>query len=127
MAIFKALAKTYMKEFCWAFGINFIVVLCSISIPFLITLIVDFMQTPSGEDGGIWVGIGLATAYVVVSTGANILNEQAVFWQSVLADQAYGGLVALIYDKTLKVSPSTNKQFEQGEIINFIQVDAERV
>lgn len=33
----------------------------------------------------------------------------------------------MIYSKILKVSPSSNKNFEQGEIINFIQVDAVKI
>jgi len=43
-----------------------------------------------------------------------------------LGDKSYAGLLVLIYQKTLTVSPSTNKEFEQGEIINFMQVDAEK-
>jgi ABC-type bacteriocin/lantibiotic exporter with double-glycine peptidase domain len=82
------------------------------------------MEAPHGEDGGIGYGIGLVFAYIFASTGANIFNEQANFYQNLLGDKAYAALIALIYNKTLKVSPSTNKQFGQGEIINFIQVDA---
>ena len=33
-------------------------------------------------------------------------------------------LISLIYKKSLKVSNATNKKFQLGEIINFVQVDA---
>lgn len=33
-------------------------------------------------------------------------------------------LVAVIYRKLSKVSPSTNKEFDSGQIVNFVQVDA---
>jgi len=67
MAIFKALAATYKGEFFIAFFINFIVVSLQISIPFIITYLIDFMSSPSGEDGGIWLGIGLVSAYIIAS------------------------------------------------------------
>ena len=126
MAIFKALAATYKGEFFIAVFINFIVVWMQISIPFIINYLIEFMSSPPEEDGGIWLGIGLVTAYIVSSWGSYIIDEQAEFLQQRLGDKAYAGLVVLIYQKTLKISPSTNKEFEQGEIINFIQVDAEK-
>ncbi|CAI2359203.1 unnamed protein product [Moneuplotes crassus] len=126
MPIFKALARTHMKEFLFAFFINFIVVCMHISIPFLIIQIIEFMSTPSGEDGGIWIGIGLIAAYVIISWLAFLLDEHAVFLQALLGDNAYSGMISNIYEKILKITPSTNKDFRQGEIINFIQVDAEK-
>ena len=36
-------------------------------------------------------------------------------------------LVALIFQKQTKVSAATNKTFSNGEIINFIQVDASKM
>ena len=126
MAIFKALVATYYKEFLFAFLFNFIYVVMQISMPFLIIRIIDFMSTPSGEDGGILYGIGIVSAYIFVSCSTFLLDEHAIFLQTLLGVQAYSGLVTLIYEKILKITPSTNKDFEQGQIINFIQVDAER-
>lgn len=34
---------------------------------------------------------------------------------------------SLIYHKLFKISPATNKSFSQGEIVNFLEVDAERL
>ena len=36
-------------------------------------------------------------------------------------------LIALIYHKQLKVSAATNKKFTQGEVVNFVQVDAAKL
>jgi ABC-type transport system involved in cytochrome bd biosynthesis fused ATPase/permease subunit len=36
-------------------------------------------------------------------------------------------LIALVYRKQLKLSAATNKKFSQGEVVNFVQVDAEKV
>jgi len=36
-------------------------------------------------------------------------------------------LSGLIYEKLLTISAATNKIFTQGEIINFVQVDADKM
>jgi ABC-type transport system involved in cytochrome bd biosynthesis fused ATPase/permease subunit len=36
-------------------------------------------------------------------------------------------MIALIYEKQLKLSSATNKRFSQGEIVNFVQVDAQKM
>mmetsp|Transcript_24839 Transcript_24839/g.17548 ORF Transcript_24839/g.17548 Transcript_24839/m.17548 type:complete len:109 (+) Transcript_24839:546-872(+) len=33
-------------------------------------------------------------------------------------------MIALIYEKQFKISSATNKKFSQGEMVNFVQVDA---
>ena len=123
--IFKALSKTYMREFMAAFFINFLVVWCNISIPILINLIVQFMQNENDEE--IWVGILYIAIFIFASSSSRILEEQANFLQDILGDKAFSSMISLIYNKTLKLSPATNKEFSQGEIINFIQVDSEKL
>lgn len=41
-----------------------------------------------------------------------------------IGTRSSNALVALIYQKLQKLSPSTNKQFDSGQIVNFVQVDA---
>ena len=36
-------------------------------------------------------------------------------------------LIGTIYNKLLKISASSTKNFSQGEIINFVQVDAMKI
>ncbi len=33
-------------------------------------------------------------------------------------------MIAMIYDKTFRISSATNKRFSQGELVNCVQVDA---
>ena len=35
--------------------------------------------------------------------------------------------MSLIYEKQLKLSAATNKKFDQGEVVNLVQVDAGKV
>ena len=53
--------------------------------------------------------------------------EQSDFIQMLLGVKAIHGIVGIIYDKILKLSSATNKIFSQGEIINFIDVDVEKI
>ncbi|CAI2363872.1 unnamed protein product [Moneuplotes crassus] len=106
-----------------AFLINFFMILSRISIPFLIIFIVKYMSAPSGEDGGLAYGVYLLSGYVIITGSTFILNQQAQFIQTLVGEKAFGSLTCLIYEKILKITPSSNKEFKQGEIINFVQVD----
>jgi hypothetical protein len=34
-------------------------------------------------------------------------------------------VTALIYDKNIRISDATSKEFSSGEVVNFVQVDAQ--
>jgi hypothetical protein len=36
-------------------------------------------------------------------------------------------MIAMIYRKQLRISSATNKDFSQGKVINFVQVDAAKI
>ena len=42
-----------------------------------------------------------------------------------IGTRSSNALIALIYQKLHRVSPSTNKKFDSGQIVNFVQVDAQ--
>ena len=58
---------------------------------------------------------------------AFIIQETVWFKQQVLGVKSTNALIGLIYRKQLKVSTATNKLFQQGEVINFIQTDAQKL
>ena len=41
--------------------------------------------------------------------------------------RSQNAITAFVYTKHTKISNATNKTFESGEIVNFVQVDAERL
>lgn len=49
------------------------------------------------------------------------------FRNNLIGLRACNALKAEVYTKHARLSNATNKQFESGQIINFIQVDAERL
>ena len=44
-----------------------------------------------------------------------------------LGCQSCNALIGMIYKKQLRVSSATNKLFNQGEVVTFVQVDAQKM
>lgn len=114
---------TFLK----AFFINFCQVCLEISAPLMLRLIIDFIQTPTKETPGMWYGITLIGVYLFIDLLGKMFSQQGNYMQAILGAKAYTGVVAITYNKVLRCSSATNKTFSQGEIINFIQVDAEKI
>ena len=125
--LIRTLMKTYMRTFFNAFIINFFQVLLEISVPFMIWAIIDYIDPQDKKDKSLGYGIFLIVLYLVIDLVAKLLAQQGNFIQGLLGARAYTGVVSIIYSKVLKCSSATNKAFTQGEIINFIQVDASKI
>ena len=69
-------------------------------------------------------GITLALILVVSQGLSYILQENINFKQNLLGAKSTNALIALIYEKQLRISAATNKNFSNGEILTFVQVDA---
>ena len=110
-----------------AFLFQFIRWLILISQPLIITLILEYIQDPKEMNGGIFYGLGLTILYVVIGIFGTMITENFNFIQLVLGEKAKFALIAIIYDKVFTLSSATNKKFSQGEIINFINVDVDKI
>ena len=117
----------YKKDVSEMFGLNLIKWACIISQPILISLILDFIDTDSDSDGGTAYGLLLIIIYILIDLVSNIISEQLNMIQKLLQIKIKNGIICLIYEKILKLSSATNKIFSQGEIINFIDVDANKI
>ena len=95
--------------------------------PILISLTLDYIDTDSQSDGGIGYGMFLVIIYALLDFISNIISEQINMILSLLQIKVKNGIVCLIYEKILKLSSATNKDFTQGEIINFINVDINKI
>ena len=49
------------------------------------------------------------------------------FYKDCLGAQMSTGLTTLVYQKTLRISSATNKKYNQGQIVNFLQKDAQQL
>ena len=119
-----AIWKAYKGEFMYAFFLSFLSSIPDIASPFIIQRFLVFIEN---KDDELWIGIVLAIVYVISVFVSRILMEQGTFYQMQLGSKWSAGVIGLIYNKSLKISSATNKRFTQGEIVNFIQVDARKI
>lgn len=90
--------------------------------PFLMKWLIDYIQTGVGEkQDGLLLVFGLVMANFI----AYSINEHVTFIQNMVGVRSTNVLNAIIYEKLLRISSATNKTFNQGEIINFVEVDAQ--
>mmetsp|Transcript_21329 Transcript_21329/g.33007 ORF Transcript_21329/g.33007 Transcript_21329/m.33007 type:complete len:227 (+) Transcript_21329:396-1076(+) len=56
-----------------------------------------------------------------------LLFQHLLYKQIMIGVRSTNCLIHLIYKKQLRVSAATNKKFASGQIVNFVQVDAEQL
>ena len=123
----RALISTYKWELWLIVLYSFLRWAIFIAQPVLIALILDYIQNKSGNEKEIYYGLALILSYNLLDVISNLIMEQSDFIQAVIGINSKHGIVGMIYDKVLMTSTSTNNRFSQGEIINFINVDVEKI
>jgi ABC-type multidrug transport system fused ATPase/permease subunit len=82
------------------------------------------------DDAGEYT-VGRAMLFVVLIFVTQFISklifQNCRFYQLRLGATASHSLGALIYDKTLRISSATNKTYNKGDIVNFIQVDSKKL
>ena len=58
---------------------------------------------------------------------SKIINENAGYYVVKFEVQLRQAITSMMYSKVLRVSPSTNKKFEKGRLVNMIQNDANSI
>jgi len=56
-----------------------------------------------------------------------LLQENIAYRSNMIGAWSTNALIGLIYEKQFKLTPATNKVFTNGEIITFVQVDANKL
>ena len=93
----------------------------------MLIFILRYLLNPHEYYYGIYYGLTLVISYNLLDVISNLITDQSDFVQSIIGINAKHGLTGIIYDKAMRISQSTNKKFSQGEIINFINVDVEKL
>lgn len=107
-----------------AFAINLVATLLSFVSPFLINLIIDFIETKNPDTA---YGAKLVGGLVGSQMCSYFMLQHTLFYQVMIGVMSTNSLIGMIYQKSLRLSAATNKEFNSGEVINFIQVDAEQL
>lgn len=108
-------------EFLFAFFLSIVFTAFSFVAPFLVQKILQYLEAGDQDTvKGYWL-----VGYLVGSqTAAYVFSQHILYFQVMIGTRSSNALVALIYQKLHKLTPSTNKQYDSGQIVNFVQVDA---
>ena len=68
-----------------------------------------------------------AIGLVLTKLFTTFFHHQVKFQSEIMGVKAYNAVAALIYDKVTKSSVFIKNQISEGEILNFVQVDAEKL
>ena len=93
--------------------------------PYLTKVMMDFISNRSDYSSS--YGWGLLAATVALQIIKAVIDTHINFRFTQLGMNMTNGLTMLIYNKSLSFSPLTEKQYPEADIINYSQVDAERL
>ena len=93
--------------------------------PYLTKVMMDYISNRSDYSSS--YGWGLLAATVVLQIIKALVDTHINFRFTQLGMNMTNGLTMLIYNKSLSFSPLTEKQYPEADIINYSQVDAERL
>ncbi|KAG9062627.1 hypothetical protein KI688_004929 [Linnemannia hyalina] len=93
----------------------------------LLQFFVDYHDAPKeGREPTIAYGLTIATGMLSASLAYSILMAQSFHGFYEMGNQLRAGTVAMIYRKSLRLSPQARQKSTLGEITNHMAVDAEK-
>lgn len=106
-----------------------IIATLNFSTPYLILKLVAYIK--EGAVGLTWEnvrpGVIYAGALCATQIVSYVLSEHMSYLNVLTGRRSSNAVIAFIYKKYSRVSPATNKDFNSGQIVNFVQVDAQRL
>ncbi|KAH0487916.1 MAG: uncharacterized protein KVP18_001639 [Porospora cf. gigantea A] len=109
--------------------------------PVVLNLLIRFLQShenPDVKTQSVWVGLGYVLLLMCTSTLQVILLHQYFHWQMRTGVRLRSAVIQAVYRKALRIAPGTAGKFmpdgtiqegaakSTGQIVNLVQVDAQR-
>ena len=96
--------------------------------PWLVLKLTNFIKEGVQDEELSWEsvkpGVIYSSALVITSLIAYFLAEHMSYYNVLTGRRSSNAVIAFIYQKYARISPATNKDFDSGQIVNFVQVDA---
>ena len=127
---FKSILKVYYKKIILLSILNLITSgLKYLQIYFYDAIIQNFehYHEPEETDSPLFPMYGNAIGLVVTKAFTTFFHHQVKFNSEISGVKAANAVAGLIYEKITKSSVFLKNQISEGEILNFIQVDAEKL
>ena len=129
-AFFKSIIKSY---YLWIIALTFLNI-CIDSLKYLqiyfydsIIQYFEFYHSPEKYAPPFFFFYINALGLILIKISKTFFHHQVKFTCSILGVKAANAVTALIYDKVTKTSIFIKSQISEGEILNFIQVDSEKL
>ena len=91
------------------------------------TEILEYIQSKSESEKRLDYWLAIVLVYNALEIVSDLILEQSEFIISIIGINGKNGVSGLVYDKVLRISGSTNKEYTHGEIVNFINIDVEKI
>ena len=127
--LFKSILKTYYK---WIIILS-IMNLCTnilkyVQIFFYESIIKYFEHYHNPKEDPPFFNIYInAIGLIMAKFATTFFHHQTKFLSELMGVKAYNAVTALLYDKIMKTSVFIKNQISEGEILNYIQVDSEKL
>ena len=92
--------------------------------PFLLKRVLNYIESDTIEDQSKMEALLITSLMLVYMLLSNIINENIEFYITKYKVQSKQALISMMYSKVLRVSPSTNKKFNKGRLVNMILNDS---
>ena len=119
--LLKAVLRAYKREYAITTSLAMFVCCLQIVSPFILKALIDYINDRREST---FEGIMFVVLLVLSQGLVYIINEHLTFYSRITGNQTTNAMIAMIYDKMFKISKATNKKYSQGQLVNFIQVDA---
>ena len=130
-ALIKAAIASFGRDLSIQICLGTIIAALQFSSPYLVYRLITFVQNGEENPGLEWDAIkeGVYLSSILAGTQllAYIIAEHMMYFQVMTGIRSSMAVCSIIYKKHSHISNATNKDFSQGEIVNFVQVDAERL
>ena len=122
----KVVLFLYKWKLAYIFFVSILIVAIDSIEPLLLKLVLVYFESDNMDDirtMTLFYTIGMLTSLLV----EKLLKEHLKFYKLKSKVQVRQAINAVIYSKVLKVSPSSNRSFDKGRIINMSQSDVDCV
>ncbi|KAI8928981.1 hypothetical protein BC831DRAFT_45566 [Entophlyctis helioformis] len=128
-----AIRRAWFWTLAWPGILRFVADMASVSSPFLIKAIVEFLgksqvAASTGQElPPIANGLAYAFGLFALQFGSTIISNYYFYYVLTQGMAVRSAMVALLYRKSLLISPAARQEFNSGKLINIITTDANRV
>ena len=130
-ALIKATFRAFASSIAIQGTLGLIVAILSFLSPYLILKLVAFINEGSDKPDLNWENARPGVIYSGILVGTQVLSyiigEHMSYYNVLTGRRASNSVIAFIYQKYSRISNATNKDFSSGQIVNFVQVDAQRL